>query len=51
MSTHPSHSTARPEHQPTNTPVTTANAPQTFDPYNTNRTPKMFDDRWEASPE
>lgn len=30
---------------------TVKNAPRTFDPYNTNPTPEMFDDRWQATAE
>ena len=29
------------------TTLTTRNAPQTFDPYNTNKAPRMFADKWQ----
>ena len=29
--------------------LTTRNAPQTFDPFNTNPTPQMFADKWQAT--
>jgi len=28
------------------TPLTTREAPQTFDPFNTNEAPRMFSDKW-----
>lgn len=29
------------------TRLTTRNAPRTFDPFNTNDTPQMFNDKWQ----
>jgi hypothetical protein len=29
------------------THLTTRNAPRTFDPFNTNETPQMFNDKWQ----
>lgn len=45
MSTKPTPATA--EIQTDRTTLTTRNAPQTFDPFNTNKTPRMFADKWQ----
>jgi len=33
------------------TTITTQDAPQVFDPFNTNPTPDMFEDKWQAEPD
>jgi len=33
------------------TPTGTDDAPLTFDPFNTNPTPDMFEDKWQAQPD
>ena len=47
MSTTPTQSTTGPEFTTTTELFTTANAPRTFDPFNTNDCPGMFNDRWQ----
>ncbi|MEF8901633.1 MAG: hypothetical protein V5A25_10475 [Halovenus sp.] len=34
---------------PPETPFTVRDAPRTFDPFNTNRTPEMFENRWQVT--
>ncbi|WP_336327433.1 hypothetical protein [Halovenus sp. HT40] len=45
MSTKPTPTAA--EIDTNRTTLTTRNAPQTFDPYNTNKAPRMFADKWQ----
>jgi hypothetical protein len=35
----------------TRTTIKTDSAPFTFDPFNTNPTPDMFEDKWQAQPD
>lgn len=47
MSTTPTQSTTGPEFPTTPEQFTIENAPRTFDPFNTNDCPGMFEDRWQ----
>jgi hypothetical protein len=45
------HPTATTPEFKTASTFTAENAPRTFDPYNTNPAPEMFDDKWQATAE
>ena len=48
MSTQP-HTTETAQTRPATTHFTPRDAPQTFDPHNTNSCPEMFADKWSAT--